>query len=239
MGTFKGDREVVLIVEDLISQSTLQCRICHEEELGCSNGLEAPCACSGSVKFAHRDCIQRWCNEKGNTICEICLQNFEPGYTAPTPPKKTQADDVAVTIRGSLEVPRQIHELHNPGLMAIVAIDDSDSIETDYSECSSAAERSANCFRSIAIMFTIFLLVRHLLSILTSEADQYAFTLVTLFLLRACGVLLPLYIIVRVVSGIQNSLQRLYIESDEDSSFGEDDDEEDEMLIHPTVQIQS
>lgn len=25
-------------------------------------------------QFAHRDCIQRWCNEKGNTICEICLQ---------------------------------------------------------------------------------------------------------------------------------------------------------------------
>ena len=25
-------------------------------------------------QFAHRDCIQRWCNEKGNTTCEICLQ---------------------------------------------------------------------------------------------------------------------------------------------------------------------
>ncbi|XP_050152416.1 uncharacterized protein LOC126627037 [Malus sylvestris] len=35
---------------------------------------EAPCACSGTVKFAHRDCIQRWCNEKGNTTCEICLE---------------------------------------------------------------------------------------------------------------------------------------------------------------------
>ncbi|XP_035550675.1 uncharacterized protein LOC108986217 [Juglans regia] len=22
-------------------------------------------------QFAHRDCIQRWCNEKGNTTCEI------------------------------------------------------------------------------------------------------------------------------------------------------------------------
>ncbi|KAK9147028.1 hypothetical protein Sjap_006931 [Stephania japonica] len=209
MEAIKGDREVVLIVEDL----SLQCRICHEEELGSSsNGLETPCACSGSVKFAHRDCIQRWCNEKGNTICEICLQNFEPGYTVPTPPKNTQVDDVAVTIRGSLEVPRQNQELHNPGLMAIVAVG-SESIETHYSECSSAAERSANCFRSVAIMFTIFLLVRHLLSILTSGADQYAFTLITLFLLRACGVLLPLYIIVRVVSGIQNSLQRLYIVS--------------------------
>ena len=25
-------------------------------------------------QFAHRYCIQRWCDEKGNTTCEICLQ---------------------------------------------------------------------------------------------------------------------------------------------------------------------
>ncbi|PNX55963.1 E3 ubiquitin-protein ligase march6, partial [Trifolium pratense] len=49
-------------------------RICHEEEFESFKSLEAPCACSGTVKFAHRDCIQTWCNEKGNTTCEICLQ---------------------------------------------------------------------------------------------------------------------------------------------------------------------
>lgn len=27
-----------------------------------------------SIQYAHRDCVQRWCNEKGNTVCEICLQ---------------------------------------------------------------------------------------------------------------------------------------------------------------------
>jgi len=26
------------------------------------------------LQYAHRKCIQRWCNEKGDTICEICLQ---------------------------------------------------------------------------------------------------------------------------------------------------------------------
>lgn len=29
---------------------------------------------SFSCQFAHRECIQRWCEEKGNTTCEICLQ---------------------------------------------------------------------------------------------------------------------------------------------------------------------
>lgn len=27
-----------------------------------------------SHQFAHRDCVQRWCDEKGNTNCELCLQ---------------------------------------------------------------------------------------------------------------------------------------------------------------------
>lgn len=29
------------------------------------------------MQYAHRKCIQRWCNQKGNTKCEICLQVFE------------------------------------------------------------------------------------------------------------------------------------------------------------------
>ncbi|GMY24844.1 E3 ubiquitin-protein ligase MARCH2 isoform X2 [Fagus crenata] len=39
----------------------------------------------GPAKYAHRKCVQRWCNKKGDTICEICQQQFKPGYTAPPP----------------------------------------------------------------------------------------------------------------------------------------------------------
>ncbi|CAI5510572.1 unnamed protein product [Closterium sp. Naga37s-1] len=39
-----------------------------------------------SLQYAHHDCIQRWCNEKGNTQCEICHHPFKEGYTAPPPP---------------------------------------------------------------------------------------------------------------------------------------------------------
>ncbi|CAH8367971.1 unnamed protein product [Eruca vesicaria subsp. sativa] len=28
------------------------------------------------LSFVHRKCVQRWCNEKGNTLCEICHQFF-------------------------------------------------------------------------------------------------------------------------------------------------------------------
>jgi hypothetical protein len=29
---------------------------------------------SSRLQYAHRGCVQRWCDEKGSTVCEICLQ---------------------------------------------------------------------------------------------------------------------------------------------------------------------
>ncbi|XP_066379686.1 uncharacterized protein [Miscanthus floridulus] len=58
----------------------VECRICQEDDDEAC--MEAPCSCKGSLKYAHRKCIQRWCDEKGDTICEICLQQFVPNYTA-------------------------------------------------------------------------------------------------------------------------------------------------------------
>ncbi|XP_057966671.1 uncharacterized protein LOC131156761 isoform X2 [Malania oleifera] len=198
--------EVVLCVEDLQYSACeiSRCRICHEEEYESCRRLEAPCACSGTVKFAHRDCIQRWCNEKGNTNCEICLQKYEPGYTAP--PKKSQPVDAAVTIRGSLEVPRRQEELQNPGLMAIA---EGGMLEAaDYSQCSSPADGSASCFRLVALAFTVLMLVKHLVPVLTSAAGPYPFTILTLIILRATGILLPMYILIRIITAIQNSIVR-------------------------------
>ncbi|KAM3252534.1 putative E3 ubiquitin ligase SUD1 [Capsicum annuum] len=60
-----------------------ECRICHDADD--DSNMEVPCSCRGTLKYAHRKCVQRWCNEKGDTICEICRQNFKPDYTAPVP----------------------------------------------------------------------------------------------------------------------------------------------------------
>ncbi|KAJ7008190.1 hypothetical protein NC653_007019 [Populus alba x Populus x berolinensis] len=102
----------VLFVDDLRTSCAIShCRICHEAEFESCKSLEAPCACSGTVKFAHRECIQRWCNEKGNTNCEICLQNYEPGYTAPS--KKCELIE-AMTIRLQPLCSRDIFSLQSP-----------------------------------------------------------------------------------------------------------------------------
>ncbi|KAL5996356.1 hypothetical protein ACLOJK_026433 [Asimina triloba] len=103
-----------------------QCRICHEEEAAGegrenSKSIEAPCACSGTLK------------------------NFEPGYAAAPLPKKTRLADVAVTIRESLEVPRQNHEL-------AIAVEEDEILETHYAECSSASKRTAMYCRSMAVI---------------------------------------------------------------------------------------
>ncbi|KAJ4968842.1 hypothetical protein NE237_015543 [Protea cynaroides] len=233
-----GD-EVVLLVEGPTYFSIPQCRICHEGEVESGKRLEAPCGCSGTVKFAHRECVQRWCNEKGDKTCEICLQKFEPGYTAP--PKKAQLTDVVVTIRESLEleVPlplrRQEQELRNPGFMAIVAA------EPGYSECSSAAERSASCCRFVALTFGILLLLRHLLALLAGETEHYAFTILILFVLRAGGIIVPLYIMMRTITAIQSRVHRQHQDFDVPMSLQvdeDDDDDEDEHLnytIHTQV----
>ncbi|XP_023156540.1 uncharacterized protein [Zea mays] len=139
------------------------CRICHEEEDGGRATMESPCGCSGSLKYAHRRCVQRWCDEKGTAICEICLQNFEPGYTMP--PKKTPVVETAVTISE--------HE-------------DMQSLESreglsggaGYTRCSYTADQCATWCRSLAITFTIMLLAWHLVAVVTVEAAAHcAFSL--------------------------------------------------------------
>ncbi|XP_021279761.1 uncharacterized protein LOC110413321 [Herrania umbratica] len=217
--------DVVVFVDDLSSNYSIShCRICHEEEFESFKNLEAPCACSGTVKFAHRDCIQRWCNEKGNTTCEICLQDYGPGYTVTVtaPSKKSQLIEAAVTIRDSLQIPRRELE---PQHQRLVALAEGMNVENDFPQCTSAADRGASCCRSLALTFTVVLLVKHLFAVLNGETDHYPFALLTILFLRATGILLPMYILVRTITAIQNSLRRHYHDSDEEPSNSDDEDD--------------
>ncbi|KAH6811230.1 hypothetical protein C2S51_024992 [Perilla frutescens var. frutescens] len=207
--------EIVLFLDDdfrTSSSAVSICRICHEEEFESCKSLETPCACSGTVKFAHRDCVQRWCNEKGNTICEICLQKFEPGYTSP--PKKTQLIDATVTIRGSLEVPRNVQEEESGGNINL--------------ECESEADSTASCCRTLALTFTALLLMRHLFAVVTGEAGAYPFSLITILIAKASGILVPMYILIRILAALQSNFRNHYQSADTESSSDDDEDDEDE-----------
>ncbi|CAM8959396.1 hypothetical protein QQ045_003675 [Rhodiola kirilowii] len=199
-----SDDDVILIVEDDYDYSSsslystgFYCRICHEEEYESCRRLESPCGCSGTVKFAHRECIQRWCDEKGNTVCEICLQKYEPNYLVLAPPKKCQSDDSAINIRGSVDVHTGDQDL--------------DNLELDFrddSECSSTADRSASFCKSVALIFTFLLLLRHLSDMLTGKEDDYPFSLLTLIILRAGGIVVPMYILTWTITAICSKIRR-------------------------------
>ncbi|KAL9347953.1 hypothetical protein Peur_059319 [Populus x canadensis] len=223
--------DIVLLVDDLQTSCAIpHCRICHEAEFESCKSLEAPCACSGTVKFAHRDCIQRWCNEKGNTTCEICLQNYEPGYSAPS--RKCEMTE-PMTIRDSLEIPRREHDPENQELGGIA--ERATAGAEEYSHCSSAADRSASCCRFLALTFTVLMLLRHLFATLTGGTEDYPFTLVTLLILRASGILFPMYIVFWTIAAVHKSIRSQYqgSEDDEDYTSNSDGDEgEDQEDAH-------
>ncbi|XP_042970233.1 uncharacterized protein LOC122302859 isoform X1 [Carya illinoinensis] len=174
----------------------VECRICHDEDE--ESNMEMPCSCCGSLKYAHRKCVQRWCNEKGDTICEICRQHYEPGYTAPPP--LFHYGGIPVNLSRNWEISRR--DLHDPQFMPMVT-SDHEFLNTNFDEYSAPSSRSLICCRVVAIIFMVLLVLRHTLPIIISGAGQYSLTLFTLLMLRIIGILLPIYIMVRAFTAIQ------------------------------------
>ncbi|KAJ6861382.1 hypothetical protein NC651_037462 [Populus alba x Populus x berolinensis] len=215
-----------------------ECRICHDEDD--DKNMEIPCSCRGSLKYAHRKCVQRWCNEKGDINCEICYQQFEPGYTAPRPlfpyggiPMNLRhvcifalcvlqswfqffgwgfgflfydSDSpnlLGIFIsRGNWEIPTR--ELHAPPFIPLFTTD-REYLDSDFEEeYPLPSPRSVMCFRIVAIVFMVLLVLRHTLPIVISGAGDYSMTLFMLLILRTVGILLPIYVMVRAFTAIQH-----------------------------------
>ncbi|KAJ0238204.1 RING/FYVE/PHD zinc finger superfamily protein [Hirschfeldia incana] len=189
--------------EPLIIQS-VECRICQEEDS--VKNLESPCSCSGSLKYAHRKCVQRWCNEKGDTICEICHKSYQPGYTAPPPPPP---NDTVIDIGEDWAngVPL---DLNDPRILAMAAAE-RHFFDAEYDEYDDSNSSGAAFLRSAALIFMALLLLRHAMNLSNNnsdgqEDDPSAFFF--LFMLRAAGFLLPCYIMAWAISILQRRRQR-------------------------------
>ncbi|XP_020583601.1 uncharacterized protein LOC110026802 [Phalaenopsis equestris] len=177
----------------------VECRICQDEDEDCN--LEAPCSCRGSLKFAHRKCIQQWCNEKGDTTCEICRQQFKPGYTAPS--QLFHYGGVPMNFRGSWGVSRR--EVHDSQIITIVPSDRS-FMNSDYDYYASTSARSSMYCRSVAIIFMAVLVLLHTLPIflnLSEDDEQNSLTLFGMLALGIAGIILPVIIVIRVVIAFQ------------------------------------
>ncbi|KAM7275778.1 hypothetical protein ACFE04_017644 [Oxalis oulophora] len=89
--------EVVLFMDDLKSNYMVaNCRICHEEEFESCKSFEVPCACMFClhIEIVYRGGVTI---EKGNTTCEICLQDYRPDYIV-VPWKKSQLIEAGITV---------------------------------------------------------------------------------------------------------------------------------------------
>ncbi|KAL9415184.1 hypothetical protein AB3S75_043458 [Citrus x aurantiifolia] len=62
------------------------CRICRNPG-DPENPLRYPCACSGSIKFVHQDCLLQWLNHSNARQCEVCKHafSFSPVYAENAP----------------------------------------------------------------------------------------------------------------------------------------------------------
>ena len=53
----------------------MECRVCYENDS--KEPLIAPCSCSGSMKYIHKSCLQKWLLHTKNSTCNVCKQPFE------------------------------------------------------------------------------------------------------------------------------------------------------------------
>ncbi|XP_014521269.1 uncharacterized protein LOC106777945 isoform X1 [Vigna radiata var. radiata] len=181
-----------------------ECRICQEED-GVSN-LETPCACSGSLKYAHRKCVQHWCDEKGDITCEICHQPYQPGYTAPPP--RPNPEETTIDIGGGWTISGTPLDLRDPRLLAIAEAE-RQFLDAEYDEYAASNASGAAFCRSAALILMALLLLRHALSVSDSDSsDDDPSNFFSLFLLRAAGFLLPCYIMAWAISILQRRRQR-------------------------------
>ncbi|PPE02906.1 hypothetical protein GOBAR_DD00066 [Gossypium barbadense] len=171
-------------------KEVVECRICHEEDDLLS--LEAPCACSGTLKFAHRKCIQRWCNKKGDITCEICKQVFSPNYSLP--PTRSNPDVLAIDIRQTWSPHIDLRDSH----LLVLTTSQSQLLQSEYEDYVAANSSSLACLRLVALILLIILLVRQLL-MLTRDFGmiQEASTFINVLLLQFAGFLLPMYVVAR------------------------------------------
>ncbi|XP_073299237.1 uncharacterized protein [Primulina huaijiensis] len=206
------DNEVVVFVEDdeeaderapLIGIG--ECRICQEEDH--LNNLESPCACRGSLKYAHRKCVQHWCNEKGDIICEICHQPYQPGYTVPLRPPH---EETTLDIGGVWQISGTPFEMHDPRILALTDAE-RQLFQTEYDDYNGTHSSGVPFYRSAATILLSLLVLRHGISITDDGSDgngeDDALTSITLFMTQIVGFLLPFYVVLWIISILQRRRQ--------------------------------
>ncbi|XP_072970966.1 uncharacterized protein [Typha angustifolia] len=178
----------------------IECRICQEE--GEESEMEVPCACNGTLKFAHRKCIQRWCNKKGNIICEICNQVYAPNYSLPR--IRSGSDVMAMDIRQSWGTRIDLRDSH----FLAIAVAEQEFLQAEYEDYAAASSSGVACCRSVALVSMLLLLVHHMLMVTRDIGMLQDISALFNVTLQFVGFLLPCYVVVRSCYLIQSRRRR-------------------------------
>lgn len=177
-------------VDGSFTGKLVECRICQDEDL--DSNMETPCSCTGSLKYVHRKCVQRWCNEKGDILCEICHQQFKPGYTAPPP--LLELGRVRINFRRHWEINnRDLSEAHVAGLVPEQNID---SYHDD-----STSRSLLFCLLAAVIFVSLWILRDTLPAVI--NAAQFLLPFIIVALLRSLGIVSLACVIMFAVRGLR------------------------------------
>ncbi|KAF0916821.1 hypothetical protein E2562_014580 [Oryza meyeriana var. granulata] len=147
------------------------------------------------LQYAHHACIQRWCNEKGDTICEICLQQFAPNYTAPL--KLFRHGRNAISFRRAGERSDNINADHSEENFAQTS---DQATGTSSFETQNSGTKGVFYCRVVAISLMALLVLRDAISLILGDPEVYSMALFTLLMIRTAGIVIPIYIILVLVT---------------------------------------
>ncbi|KAK8966201.1 hypothetical protein KSP40_PGU017460 [Platanthera guangdongensis] len=116
--------------------------------------------------------------------------------------------DVVITIRGSLEAAGLGNEPQSP--TAVLITGEQEELEDAVYVPVPVPVRENSCVHQVALMFTTVFLLRQLVIILFFSSDNYATTLATAFLIRSVCILLPSYVVVRLISAFRKARSSHY-----------------------------
>ncbi|KAM3353212.1 hypothetical protein ACQJBY_024401 [Aegilops geniculata] len=154
------------------------------------------------MQFAHRKCIQRWCDKKGNITCEICNQVYSPNYVLP--PTKCCSDEMGMDLRQSWVGRIDPHDSH----FLAIAIAEQQLLNAEFDDCMTSNSSGATCCRSIALILMFLLLVRHVTVIVRDVSMLQDATVLFSAILQFVGFFLPCYVIARFCYAFQHRRRR-------------------------------
>uniref|UniRef100_A0A8I6YHU4 RING-CH-type domain-containing protein n=1 Tax=Hordeum vulgare subsp. vulgare TaxID=112509 RepID=A0A8I6YHU4_HORVV len=152
----------------------------------------------GCMQFAHRKCIQRWCDKKGNITCEICNQVYSLNYVLP--PTKCCSDEMGMDLRQSWVGRIDPHDSH----FLAIAITEQQLLNAEFDDCMTSNSSGATCCRSIALILMVLLLIRNVIVIVRDVNMLQDATVLFSAILQFAGFFLPCYVIARSCYAFQH-----------------------------------